>query len=160
FQNMRRIAASKFSIRSGCIYLRATVRKNTYSVAGVVSGLRNTLIEYLEAQYHIWDESLIAARRSLLERAGVTSQLPFLEATPSYRLAGEYRSLRMPDYAKDVLSQCASIVGAGVFSQPYVHQAKALEAFSDGSQLLIATGTGSGKTETFLLPILSSLAME
>ena len=40
--------------------------------------------------------------------------------------------------------------------KPYVHQQKAFERLtgSDGRSTLIATGTGSGKTECFLYPIL------
>ena len=39
---------------------------------------------------------------------------------------------------------------------PYVHQQKAFERLTgeDGSSTLVATGTGSGKTECFLYPIL------
>jgi ATP-dependent helicase YprA (DUF1998 family) len=132
-----------------------------YTVAGVVNGLRNTLIEYLEAQYHIWNESLLRERRLLLEAPGITSQLPFLEATPSYRYAAGYSALEIPEHAKFILSQCAAIAGTGVYEKPFVHQAKALESLlTRGEQLIIATGTGSGKTESFLLPILSSLAIE
>jgi len=49
-----------------------------------------------------------------------------------------------------------------LFDPPYEHQAQALELalahpFRD---LVVTTGTGSGKTETFLLPILGRLAAE
>lgn len=133
----------------------------SYTVAGVVHGLRSTLIEYLEAQYHIWDESLLRERRLLLDAPGVTSQLPFLEATPSYRFAAGYSSLDIPACAKRALERCAEIPGTGVYTRPFVHQAKALESFlTRGEQLIIATGTGSGKTESFLLPILGALAIE
>lgn len=132
-----------------------------YTVHGVVQGLRNTLIEYLEAQYHVWNESLLRERRLLLETPGVTSQLPFLEATPSYRYSAGYDALDIPEHAKEVLTKCASISGTGVYARPFVHQAKALEGLlTRGDQLIVATGTGSGKTESFLLPILSSLAIE
>jgi superfamily II DNA or RNA helicase len=43
----------------------------------------------------------------------------------------------------------------------YAHQTKALELASGKSRnVIIATGTGSGKTETFLLPIIDSLLKE
>ena len=49
-----------------------------------------------------------------------------------------------------------------LFDPPYDHQARALELsltppFRD---LVVTTGTGSGKTETFLLPILGRMATE
>lgn len=44
---------------------------------------------------------------------------------------------------------------------PYVHQARALElAATDHRNVVVATGTGSGKTESFLMPIVSSLLTE
>src|SRR5207253_1226136 len=48
-----------------------------------------------------------------------------------------------------------------LYDPPYTHQATALEAtIRDGYSLVITTGTGSGKTEAFLLPILAKLAIE
>jgi superfamily II DNA/RNA helicase len=46
-------------------------------------------------------------------------------------------------------------------NNPYEHQAQAIEfSAKPGRNLVIATGTGSGKTESFLLPILNSLLKE
>ena len=133
----------------------------TYSVSGIVTGLNRTLIEYLEAQYHIWNESVLVERRRLLEAPGVSAQLPFLEATPAYRYADGYESLQIPQRVKEVLARCAELSGTGVYPRPFVHQARALEAILvHGHQLVVGTGTGSGKTESFLLPILGSLALE
>jgi len=42
----------------------------------------------------------------------------------------------------------------------YLHQEQALTKVSDGKNVLISTGTGSGKTEAFLLPILNHLLKE
>src|SRR5262249_4010602 len=49
----------------------------------------------------------------------------------------------------------------GIFPKPYVHQVGALEAFlGRGEDLIVSTGTGSGKTETFLMNILGQLVVE
>jgi len=42
----------------------------------------------------------------------------------------------------------------------YLHQELVLTKVADGKNLLISTGTGSGKTEAFLLPILNHLLKE
>ena len=51
-----------------------------------------------------------------------------------------------------------------MFDPPYEHQADALEAamapHAGGHGIVVTTGTGSGKTECFLLPVLSRLAEE
>ncbi|MBY8854650.1 DEAD/DEAH box helicase, partial [Saccharothrix sp. MB29] len=42
----------------------------------------------------------------------------------------------------------------------YRHQEQALHKAAQGRNLVVATGTGSGKTESFLLPVLDSLVGE
>lgn len=124
--------------------------------------LDETLRSYLEAQYHIRNESLIRERDRLLRERGVISQVPFIESTPVYELGSPYKNLSIPDVAKSFLDRLSNLSpGVGIFERPYVHQAQALEAFlNDGDDLIVATGTGSGKTESFLMPILASLAIE
>ena len=41
--------------------------------------------------------------------------------------------------------------------QFYKHQANAIDAITNGNDVIITTGTGSGKTLAFLLPIINSL---
>ena len=50
--------------------------------------------------------------------------------------------------------------GLGVEYPLYKHQEQALKKVSDGKNVLISTGTGSGKTEAFLLPIINHLLKE
>ena len=42
----------------------------------------------------------------------------------------------------------------------YTHQEQALTKALDGHNIVVSTGTGSGKTESFLMPILAALAAE
>ena len=57
----------------------------------------------------------------------------------------------MPQLAQDVLSQVSALENVGLYANPYKHQVDALEAFlgDEKSDLIVATGTGSGKTESF-----------
>ena len=73
------------------------------------------------------------------------------------------RSLTIPSEARNFLSSLGSPAnGSLIFDPPYPHQADALEIIADpaGRCVLATTGTGSGKTEAFLLPILLKLATE
>ena len=122
------------------------------------------LRRYLEAQYHIRDTNLIKERELLLAEPGGISRRPFVEATPSYAVVGTFRGLHIPGVVGALLEELAGWKPSiGVFP-PYQHQADALEKFfgreHDGHDLIVATGTGSGKTETFLYPILGALALE
>jgi ATP-dependent helicase YprA (DUF1998 family) len=123
--------------------------------------MKGTLHRYLEAQYHIWNENLIEGRKRLLETEGVTFQEPRIEATPFYVTGNTYAQMQIPSAAKAVLELAAGQAKTGIPERPYKHQADALESFlGRGEEIIVATGTGSGKTECFLMPILGSLAVE
>lgn len=134
----------------------------SYSVTGVRDTLTQTLRGYIQAQYHIRNVGLIRERARLLEEVGSVSQLPFVEATPIYESGAPYRDLDIPAPARDLLSDLSALSpGVGIFERPYIHQAQSLETFLGRSEdLVVATGTGSGKTECFLMPILGQLAIE
>lgn len=126
--------------------------------------IHTRLRRYLEAQYHIRDESLIRERRALLEEAQQISTRPFLEVTPTYAgTTGGYSNLTgVPPAVKNLLQELSGWdPGVGVFP-PFTHQAEALEAYfgGEGADLLVATGTGSGKTEVFLNCVLGKMAQE
>lgn len=140
------------------------VDRRELGVNQVAERIHGRLRRYLEAQYHIRDTHLIAERRGLLAEPGAIAQVPFVEATPSYAVSEGYTSLKLPAAVRQLLDELSGWEpGVGVYP-PYKHQADALEAFfsagDDGNDLIVATGTGSGKTETFLYSILGSLALE
>lgn len=123
--------------------------------------LADNLRQYIEAQYHIRDEGLIAERRALLQQDETIAQVPYIEATPVYEQGTPYSELPIPPAASNVLTQLSEM-GVGLYPRPYEHQSQALASFlgDDASDLVIATGTGSGKTESFLMPIIGNLAIE
>lgn len=132
-----------------------------YSASAVFEGMKRKLHQYLEAQYHIWDEGLIGDRVRLLEKEGGTFQEPRLEATPFYMPGKAYGELHIPEAAKTVLNIARAHRITGIPETPYQHQAESLEAFvGEDREIIVATGTGSGKTESFLMPILGSMAIE
>src|SRR5947208_15190935 len=50
----------------------------------------------------------------------------------------------------------------GLISYPtmYLHQRQVFEAVKGGRHVLVATGTGSGKTESFLYPLIDDLVRQ
>lgn len=133
-----------------------------YTISSVSKRLHQKLQEYIEAQYPISEKSLLLERRSLLESKDIISKEPYIEATPVYEPGTRYRDISMPDHCKEAMTTFSEMKpSVGVFPKPYVHQQQALEAFlHEGNDLVISTGTGSGKTESFLHPILNSLIDE
>ncbi len=120
----------------------------------------DALRTYITSTYHVSNPALVDLRDELLSRSGAIAQMPYLESTPRYSASRRYEELSLPSNVADLLKLLGD---RGVlFDPPYDHQANALELaltppFRD---LVVTTGTGSGKTETFLLPILGRIATE
>lgn len=133
------------------------------SISEVASDITEQHIKHIEAQYHLQNERLIKERRELMENGGVSTE-PWVEATPQYMLGKPFSKLDLPDSVVDLLGTFYELDengDMGIYDPPYVHQAKALEAFFDRNKdLIVSTGTGSGKTEIFLYSILGKLAKE
>jgi ATP-dependent helicase YprA (DUF1998 family) len=125
--------------------------------------VEEALAQYLETQYRIAHPAVFAERGEMLRQRGTIAQAPFIEATPNFAQASKLADLerRHPEIAPPGISELMQH-GVPVDRYPlYTHQEQALlDAFSERPNLLVATGTGSGKTETFLLPILSDILRE
>lgn len=139
--------------------------RSDLTIGETITEVRSALQEYIEATYHIGHAALVGQRRALLDAEGIVFRAPYLESTPRYTLAPRFADLAIPDPAKVLighLTQPNPASGRGLLHDPpYAHQAEALEATTrDGLSLVVTTGTGSGKTEAFLLPILARLAVE
>lgn len=136
----------------------------TKTLHGVAHELQRSLREYIEATYHIGDSSLLVQRREALNEPGVIHQIPFLESTPRYVTGRSFAQLDLHPAALEALQTLVPKNERGkqvLYDPPYLHQAQALEhGFSGQKNLVIMTGTGSGKTESFLMPILAGLARE
>lgn len=130
---------------------------------GELKNLNGALKNYIEANYHISHPALVELRRTVLDAPGTIAQQAFVESTPVYRGTRTFGELQVPDAARNLLSWLGSAKGGRLlFDPPYPHQAEALEIIAgEGAKCVLATtGTGSGKTESFLLPILAKLAEE
>jgi ATP-dependent helicase YprA (DUF1998 family) len=135
------------------------------TISETISELHASLSEYIEATYHIGDPNLVSQRRELLNRDGVIHQQPYLESTPKYSAGDKFESIpNIPNAALelfDSLSQSKNGNPKLIFNPPYKHQWQAInESLVNGKNLMIMTGTGSGKTESFLLPIMGKLVKE
>ena len=131
-----------------------------FGITEVATGLTARLREYLEAQYHIRNESLVRERNNLLLEEGCISQAPFVELTPQYEFGKPYDQYPFDPIIRDFFAKLA-LLDVGVFARPYVHQVTAMTEFLiEKNDIVVSTGTGSGKTECFLFNILAKLAEE
>lgn len=139
--------------------------KMAKTIHETIGELQRAFIEYIEATYHIGHPALVAQRNTILQQSGVVYQPPYIESTPRYRLGEHFHAIEgLPEAALD-LFEALSIPRVGqkrlIFDPPYSHQRDAIiGCLVRERNLMIMTGTGSGKTESFLLPILGKLAKE
>jgi len=137
----------------------------TLSIQDTIRQLHSSLRDYIEATYHISAPGLIEQRKELLDRPAVIHQIPYLESTPRYQSGETYFAIQDLSPAAlqiyKILSTAEGSFPSLIYDPPYKHQSDAIRHnLVDGKNLLIMTGTGSGKTEAFLLPILGKLAHE
>ena len=130
-----------------------------------IEQLHNALRDYIEATYHVSARSLIAQRKALLDRPGVIHQVPYLESTPRYETGEPFSGMLglhpAALQAYHAVSSRQDDLPRLIYDPPYKHQSAAIRgSLIEGRNLIIMTGTGSGKTESFLLPILGKLARE
>jgi len=148
--------------------------------------VRELYLAYLDTAFAIRNDSAARERRELLRRPGTLCTEPLLEPIPRYR---PVQGVRLEDLGRadpgELLAAhrfderarraFADLALSGLFpaypsSSPhdlrskypiYDHQARMLQLGTrEGKPGVVTSGTGSGKTEAFLLPILAELARE
>lgn len=133
---------------------------NKYAVSKTHNAIKEKLIDYIKAQYLAENQLLIKACEDTIDKQGILYQEPYIEANPAYEVVenGISKS-NIPNDIKNILMEmCDNKLG--VFKNPFKHQIDALEGFYNGKDLFVATGTGSGKTECFMWPMVSSIVEE
>lgn len=114
---------------------------------------------YLRSLLAVRDPALSKALQDTIDRTPLLDKGPYLEATPPYRPGASAEQLLTEGLLSPGFHRLDS--PALPLSRPlYRHQEQALRKIRAGRNVVVATGTGSGKTESFLLPILDDLMRE
>ena len=124
--------------------------------------LRLLYLRYVTSALPLRSGTLERERRDLLGRDGVISRPPLVEFVPRYRETGTLAEVAA---GLGLAPEFAEFAGLGLFPpgrRLYEHQRRSLEAVCGpaGRHLVVTTGTGSGKTECFMLPLVESLVRE
>ena len=118
--------------------------------------------EYIATTIHFADADLQSQLERILSEPGYLAKGPFLEAAPPYRKDKSVADL----VSEGVLCESMLNLGGGDLRKfdperaLYVHQVRAIRKAASGRNYAVVTGTGSGKTECFLLPILNDILSE
>lgn len=155
-------------------YIRKESEGEKYTPTRLVSKLKQQLRNYIEGAYPLSDPILVRSRRKLLDEANnghLLAQEPYVETTPRYEtFIGGYEDLGLPEHISKLFKELAKTKSVHyteeeektlLFPKMYSHQEKSFKSFfKDKKDLIIATGTGSGKTECFLIPLLGHIYNE
>lgn len=156
---------------------------------GAFLRIRELYLSYIDTAFRIGDESVAEERMKLLRAPGSLCTEPLIEPLPRYKPAeiGFEELLAVMEPENDPLNGMdgparkafVELVLAGLFPsklaeagnqshvsripeyKPYAHQIDMLRRGArTGTPGVVTSGTGSGKTESFLLPLFSALANE
>jgi hypothetical protein len=113
---------------------------------------------YLRSLLPVKDARIAAALEEEIARSPLTKG-PLLESSPPYATGATLAEL----VGTGVLNPAFANLGSTALPMHrplYLHQEHAIRKLTAGRNVIVASGTGSGKTESFLLPILDALTAE
>lgn len=126
------------------------------------TAVREQLFRYYDTPFGIADAEVQAERRRALDREGVTWQKPWFEPLAEWKLG----ATAVPDLVSELglppelTAFLQHETGIAPYERLYEHQEAALRDYVRGHDILATSGTGSGKTETMYVPLLTSLVQE
>ena len=126
--------------------------------------IKESFVDYITTSFDFQDETYARELREELNKPGMIAKGPYIELSGSYETTKSIHQLITEGVASplfDQLEPCPEKDKEIPLDRPlYAHQVKALERAMDHKNLVVTTGTGSGKTECFLIPIVNSLLRE
>lgn len=133
--------------------------RKTNGVQQYYQEIRNRLKNYIKSDYLANSETLLLYAEDILgndcnDDINIAKE-PYIETSSSYKKVID--GIKIADIPENVREVLLKLVNAnlGIYSTPFEHQVRALTGALDGKDLFVSTGTGSGKTECFLWPIIA-----
>jgi ATP-dependent helicase YprA (DUF1998 family) len=132
----------------------------------IFDSIREAYLRYLDSPFRLRYQALLNERRSLLDRDGQLYRNALFEAMPPYESSGltameAAAALGAPQAAGEfVVQKLFEPDRTGRHLPLYAHQLEAWRRSREGRSVVVTSGTGSGKTECYLVPILASLIEE
>jgi len=113
---------------------------------------------YLTTTFSLREDDLHEQLKNKFGDKNKFCQGPILEATPPFKKGKNINDLIKEGVLSSEFYKLKTPKALPLDRELYIHQEKAIrKAIEDQRNVVVATGTGSGKTETFLLPILNHL---
>ncbi|MBQ9694974.1 MAG: DEAD/DEAH box helicase, partial [Oscillospiraceae bacterium] len=126
--------------------------------------IKQSFIDYITTSLRISDAEYAKLFRKELEREGFVAKGPYLDISGSYKTGATLHELMAEGVASPLFEALEPIEEQDrelQLDRPlYTHQEQALRKADAGRSLVVTTGTGSGKTECFLIPVINALLRE
>ena len=140
-----------------------------FNPADASSRIKDEFVDYLSTTFSIADEDYYSQFVEKLHKSGAISKGPLIEINDIFKCGHSIEFL----YNNNILSKLFAAIEATksniapykrklpVTRPLYLHQEKAIDVITTKKlNAVITTGTGSGKTECFLIPIINELLRE
>jgi DEAD/DEAH box helicase domain-containing protein len=133
---------------------------------GAFEAIRDNFLLYVKTAFGTSFPGLERERIRLLQEPGVFAQEPWVETMPRYESSGKQLSQLdegdLPGLDGQARDDFKALAGCGLIGgfPLHRHQVEMLRAVLDGRNAVVTAGTGSGKTESFLLPLFAYLVRE
>lgn len=133
---------------------------------GSFETIKENFVRYVKTAFKTKFESLEEEREALLNEDKVLYRQPWIEPLPEYKSSektiNDLSPEDLPGLNETQQDIFKGLVDKGLIPgyQLHAHQAQMLKEALSGKNCIITSGTGSGKTESFLLPLFAQLSKE
>src|SRR5258708_8226452 len=133
---------------------------------GAYTRVAESVISYIETAFGTQFPTLEREREQLLRAPGALSQEPWIEPLPRYESSGKTISQLsaddLPGMSASSATDFRSLAASGLVGDfpLHPHQVEMLNKALAGQSCAITAGTASVNTESFLLPLVASLAQK
>ena len=126
--------------------------------------IKQSYIDYISTTFRIADMAYQHDFIEELKKEGMIAKGPFLDIGGSFETGRSLVELIADGYASPLFENLEPISEKDrelKLNRPlYIHQEVALRKAVEGKNLVVTTGTGSGKTESFLIPVINHILRE
>lgn len=118
--------------------------------------------DYIRTEFRAKDPTLRQRLAEALERPNFLAREPFFQAHRPFRPGKKWRQLGIDEKFAAVMEGRTRGAGSPTWEYAYTHQSGAIDELlaEQPRPVVVTTGTGSGKTEAFLLPVLHNALMD
>jgi len=127
--------------------------------------IKDEFISYVSTSFHIADRDYAKQFIEELNKKNIIAKGPYLDISDSFETGENIETLINEGELSPLFRDLESGANEGekeikLTRKLYLHQEKAIRKINQDHNIVVTTGTGSGKTECFILPIINYLLRE